>query len=621
MLLNVMNSPFNKIKSVIYVLACVAMLFVPVAGLRAQTSTEGEKRAEWFREAKFGMFIHWGLYAQAGGEWKGQKYFGIGEWLMNRAKIPAAEYATLAGQFNPTNYDAKAWVTLAKAAGMKYIVITAKHHEGFAMFKSAATPFNIVDATPFGRDPMKELAAECQKKGVKLGFYYSQWLDWHEPGGAGNTWEHADFTNQFAAYFEKKCVPQVKELLSNYGPLGLIWFDTPGEMTQAQSAELVQLVHKLQPQCLVSSRVGNGSGDYTDLGDHEMPSVIPDGPWESLFTHNDSWGYVPYDKNWRSPNELVHMLVKINAKGGNFLLNVGPQSDGRMPVSSIEVLRRVGEWTHRNAEAIYDTTASPFPPLAWGECTRKPSALYFHVLEWPTDGVLRIPGFQGDLGRMTILANGQKLAYRRAGADVLVPLPAVAPDPLDTVIKLEYSGAISVDSLRCMMPDLVNVFEPASGITNGQATMIKHSWMQEFGNWKHEQRIENLSQPRDAVEWPVRFPAPGAYRVTLTYSRAGKDGRRGEIDLAGQKLLFEAQNTGSEPRHEFTHGLGVIQISQAGKQIIRVAPAEAGDELFSLKSVTLEPFYSPDQAHEVQTSLNEVETSPVATATTKATKP
>jgi alpha-L-fucosidase len=568
---------------------CVTLALVLTAGFVAKAVAPDSARAKWFRDAKFGMFIHWGLYAQAGGVWKRQKYFGIGEWLMYRAKIPSAEYATLAGQFNPTNFDARQWVALAKSAGMKYIVITAKHHDGFAMFKSEASPFNIVDATPFKRDPLAELAEECRKQGIKLCFYYSQWQDWHEPNGAGNTWEFTNSVAHFGDYFESKCKPQVKELLSNYAPLGLIWFDTPGEMTKEQSTELLRLVQTLQPECLVSSRVGNGVGDFTDLGDDEMPSVVPDGPWESLFTFNDSWGFVPYDKNWRSSRELVHMLVKINAKGGNFLLNVGPQCDGRMPDASIEVLQRVGEWTHRNAQAIYGTTASPFPPLIWGECTVKPGVFYFHILDWPADRVLRIPGLKGDIRHVALLNSKKTLSWQREGADVLVSLPACAPDALDTVVKLEHKE-ISVDSARALFSGSANVFEPATAKLNGKAAMKRESWMQEFGNWKHEQRVENWAQPTDTAEWPVRVITPGDYRVTLTYSRSGKSGRQGRIEFAGQTLLFEAQNTGTESRHEFTHVIGVLKVTEPGQQVLRIAPAEAGDELFELKEVTVESF-------------------------------
>ena len=565
-------------------------MLAATVGFGAGTPPESESRAAWFKEAKFGMFIHWGLYAQAGGVWKGQKYFGIGEWLMNRAKIPTKEYETLAAQFNPRQFDAKAWVALAKAAGMKYIVITSKHHDGFAMFQSAASPFNIVDATPFRRDPLKELAQECQKQGIKLGFYYSQWQDWHEPGGAGNTWEFPDSATRFDEYFKGKCQPQVKELLSNYGPLGLIWFDTPGGMTRDQSLELLQLTRTLQPQCLVSSRLGNDVGDFTDLGDHEMPSVVPDGPWESLFTHNDSWGFVPYDQNWRSTRELVQMLVKINAKGGNFLLNVGPQSDGRMPDASVQVLRRVGEWTHRHAEAIYGSTASPFPPLAWGECTAKPGALYLHVLTWPADRVLRIPGLTGEIRRVSLLSSGKKLPWQRAGTDVLVTLPETPPDNLVTVIKLEHQPGMHVDPTRSLLPGLVNTFEAVTANPAGKTALKKHSWMQEFGNWKHEQALVGWDQPGDAAEWPVRIVAPGTYRVTLVYSRAGKSGRHGRIDLAGQTLWFEAQNTGTGSEHDFVHPIGVVNLLQAGRQSLRIAPAEAGDELFQLRRVVVEPF-------------------------------
>ena len=578
-----------KIESILKNTLATILVFALAASSALKAAASDATRSEWFRDAKFGMFIHWGLYAQAGGEWKGQKYFGIGEWLMNRAQIPSAEYATLAGQFNPTNFDARQWVALATAAGMKYIVITSKHHDGFAMFKSAASPFNIVDATPFKRDPLAELAKECRKQGIKLCFYYSQWQDWHEPNGAGNTWEFTDSAAHFGDYFAAKCKPQVRELLSNYGPLGLIWFDTPGGMTQGQSTELLELVRTLQPQCLVSSRLGNGVGDFTDLGDHEMPSIVPDGPWESLFTHNDSWGFVPYDKNWRSSRELVHMLVKINAKGGNFLLNVGPQADGRMPDASIEVLRRVGEWTHRNAEAIYGTTASPFPPLAWGECTVRPGVFYFHVLDWPKDGVLRIPGLKGEIRRLALLNPKKALSWKRDGADLLVSLPATAPDALATVVKLEHKE-VFVEPERVLFPGCANVFEPATARLQGRAVMKKQSWMQEFGNWRHEQRIEDWAQPADAAEWPVRVLSPGDYRVTITYSRSGKSGRRGRIALAGQTLLFEAQDTGTQPRHEFTHVVGVVKVSEVGSQVLCVGPVESGDELLQLRRVAVESF-------------------------------
>jgi alpha-L-fucosidase len=552
--------------------------------------TPAEERTRWFREAKFGMFIHWGLYAQAAGVWEGRKYFGIGEWLMHRAEIPTGEYEKLAAAFNPVRFDAEQWVALAQAAGMKYLVITAKHHDGFAMFGSEASSFNIVDATAFGRDPLRELAEACQAAGVKLCFYYSQWQDWHEPGGAGNHWEFPHSAARFGEYFETKCKPQIRELLSNYGPVGLIWFDTPGGMTTEQSAELVELVHTLQPECLVSSRVGNDVGDFLDLGDHELPSEAIAGPWESLFTHNDSWGFVQFDRNWRSTRELVRMLLRINARGGNLLLNVGPQSDGLIPAASVAVLQRVGAWIAANAEAIYGTTAADFPELAWGECTARPGALYLHVLTWPEDRWLRVPGLRGDVQAVSLLACGTALEWRREGDDVLLALPDRMPDPVATTLKLEYAGELEVDPRRALLPGLRNELLPAEAQLSGATVAHKHSWMEEYGDWKHLPVLEGWQGPDDAAAWTVRVVEPGQFRVSLSYSRSGPAGRVATLTAADQTLWIEAQNTGTEPRHLFTHTIGVLTFDRAGEHTLRLAPEDVGDELCKLEKLVLEPF-------------------------------
>jgi len=249
----------------------------------------------WFREAKFGLFIHWGLYALPAGEWQGKPVPGLGEWIMNRAQIPAAEYEPLAKQFNPAQFNAEAWVQMAQAAGMKYIVITAKHHDGFAMYHSLVTPYNIYDATPFHRDPIRELAEACARHGMKFGFYYSQSQDWHEPGGIGNTWDFGpddakDRSGAYDKYLRSKAEPQVKELLSNYGPVALMWFDTPRIMTQERGQRFVDLVHSLQPACLIDGRLGT-AGDYTSTGDNAIPSAARQGDWETPATMNHTWGF------------------------------------------------------------------------------------------------------------------------------------------------------------------------------------------------------------------------------------------------------------------------------------------------------------------------------------------
>ncbi|UUZ94197.1 alpha-L-fucosidase [Paenibacillus sp. P25] len=323
----------------------------------------------WWREAKFGLFIHWGLYALPAGIWKGREYPGIGEWIMKRAQIPVEEYERLAQEFNPIRFSAEEWVDLAVEAGMKYIVITAKHHDGFAMFGSACSAFNIVDATPFKRDPMKELAEVCAQRGIKLCFYYSQWQDWHHPDAAGNHWDYPDQeAKSFERYMQEKGLPQIRELLTQYGPIGLIWYDTPMDITEEQSRAFAGAVRELQPDCLINSRVGHHFHDYVSTGDNMIPANIYPVDWEVPATLNDTWGYKKNDNHWKSAKELVRLLVDINRKGGNYLLNIGPRADGTVPEASVSILREVGRWMRVNGEAIYGTSPCPSFPyeLSWG---------------------------------------------------------------------------------------------------------------------------------------------------------------------------------------------------------------------------------------------------------------
>jgi len=245
-------------------LCLVAAIIAWAVGAGSGMANDGQldDKAKWFRDAKYAMFIHWGPYSEAGGLWKGKRYYGSGEWIMRRTKPTMEEYEALAARFNPVKFDADQWVKVAKDAGMKYIVITAKHHDGFAMWHSKASKFNIVDGTPYDRDPLKELAEACRKAGITFCVYYSQYNDWHEPNAGGNTWTFKD-PKDFSIYYERKCKPQIKELLTGYGPLGLIWFDQPGAITRAQSKELADMVHTHQPNCLVSNRIGHNMGDYS----------------------------------------------------------------------------------------------------------------------------------------------------------------------------------------------------------------------------------------------------------------------------------------------------------------------------------------------------------------------
>ena len=314
---------------------------------------------EWFKNAGFGLMIHWGLYSILGGEWKGERMEEIGEWAMSKYRIPCKEYEKLAGAFNPIYFDAEEWVRLAKEAGMKYIVITSKHHDGFSLYHSEVDPYNVVNATPFGRDIIRELAEACRQNDMKLGLYYSQCIDWHEENGGGfdenyyhsnfgMSWDNDwDFPNRsqknYLECYEKKIKPQVVELLTKYGDLCLIWFDTPIDMPEACARELSDMVKRYQPECLVSSRIGAGMGEYHSLGDNQLPDTYTEELVESPITLNHTWGYKSFDNDWKSAEEVERILKKCRKCGANLLLNIGPDSLGRFPAPAIDVLKELAE--------------------------------------------------------------------------------------------------------------------------------------------------------------------------------------------------------------------------------------------------------------------------------------
>ena len=441
----------------------------PVAAIQdTETTAQRDARMAWWREARFGMFIHWGLYSIPAGTWKGKQIPGVGEWIMNDASIPVAEYKPLAAQFNPTDFNAHAIVALAKSAGMKYIVITAKHHDGFAMFDSKADPFNIVAATPFHRDPLRELAVECRKQGMKLGFYYSQDQDWTAPGGAayktGNHdlpthhWDKAQ-DGDFATYLHTKAIPQLKELLTNYGDFPVvIWFDTPtDDMTPALAGEIVALLNQ-HPNLIWNNRLGGGYKGDTDTPEQYIPAQgFPGRDWEACMTMNDTWGYKSWDTNFKSTETLIRNLIDIASKGGNYLLNIGPDAKGNVPPAEVERLHEVGKWLAVNGAAIYGTHATLFGPEAgsfgatekndegkakfipswkWRSTTTA-DKIYIELLAWP-DGSFHLDSVPRTVTGAYLLADPAHtaLAVTKSGDRVDIKLPAKGLDAVATVLVL-----------------------------------------------------------------------------------------------------------------------------------------------------------------------------------------
>lgn len=422
----------------------------------AKTKTDQQKM-QWWREARFGLFIHWGLYAVPAGEWNGNTNYG--EWIRNNAQIPLGTYDKFISQFNPTKFNADDWVRMAKEAGMKYLVITTKHHDGFANWPTATSDFNVM-GTPFKKDPLKELADACHKYGVQLCFYYSI-MDWHHPDylprrdwETDRSSEGADFS-KYVNYMKA----QLKELLTNYGKIGVLWFDGEWEdtWTHEQAKDLYNYVKGLQPDIIVNNRIDKGrggmsgfnrAGDFVgDFGTPEQeipPTGFPGLDWESCMTMNGNWGYNSHDHNWKSPEELVHTLIETASKGGNFLLNVGPTADGVFPQPSIDRLHDIGTWMAVNSASIYNTQASPFKNINFGYCTQQAipggTRLYFQVIKWPADGKLVLPAMGNTIAKAYTLAEKTNLKTSKLNANNIIDLQGVKQQPYATVIVAEVKG-------------------------------------------------------------------------------------------------------------------------------------------------------------------------------------
>jgi len=423
-----------------------------------ETAAHKAARMRWWKNARFGLFIHWGIYSIPAGTWtdeNGKTSTDNAEWIRESAQIPIQTYDKFAKQFDPVQFNADKWVKAAHNAGMKYLVITSKHHDGFNMFASKYTKFNIMN-TPWHHDPLPDLAAACKKYGLKFGLYHSI-MDWNDYNYLPRrSWEvanrpvgDADFS-KYVAYLRH----DITQLLTSYGPISVLWFDGEWENTwnDTLGAKLYNLCRTLQPNIIVNNRVAHTRSD--ELGDYSTPEQtipatgLPGRYWETCMTMNDHWGYNKRDHNYKSVKTIVRNLVDIVSKGGNYLLNIGPTSQGTFPSEALDRLQGIGKWMHVNSQSIYDTDASVFSNLPWGRCTiRKHAAktqLYLSVFDWPAGGNLVVPGIANSPIKAHILGLNARLNIQRQGADLVIAVPNSVPNPICTVVELDVAGAPKV---------------------------------------------------------------------------------------------------------------------------------------------------------------------------------
>jgi alpha-L-fucosidase len=564
-------------------LACSAGVCADAA---RETDAQRNARMKWWRQAKFGMFIHWGLYSVPAGTWNGQQIPGIGEWIMNAARIPVNDYANLAKSFNPVKFNADQWARTAKNAGMKYIVITSKHHDGFAMFHSTASQYNIYDATPFKRDPLKELADACKKHKIKLGFYYSQAQDWHHPGGGvyadGGPWDILQKGN-IDTYVKRIAIPQVREILSNYGKISVLWWDTPVGMSPESVRELYGLT-KLQPGIITNDRLGNGvPGDLTTPEQTIPGKGMGNRDWETCMTINDTWGFKSYDDNWKPTQTLIRNLIDIASKGGNYLLNVGPTSEGTFPEPIIERLSEVGKWMKVNGQAIYGSSPSPFTSsLPWGRCTRKGNKLFLSVFNWPENRSILVP-ISNDVSKVYMLSDRQKLDWTKTDQGIQIALPDNAPDKIASVVVLEPKGALVI-------------INPNGHVKAGETAKLLVEDSTLHGNTIALEQIDGATNigfwvnPQDYPEWSVFFEKIGTYEVSLEYSEMPGCGAGGvDLEISDQRLHIQPEPTGGW-KDFVVKSFGKIEITKPGKITIILRPkSKETGPVMNLRAVILKP--------------------------------
>ncbi len=566
-------------------------LFTLTTLVASSMANPSEKdRTEWFHEARFGMFIHWGVYAVPAGEWEGETIKGIGEWIMRFRNIPVAKYKSYAPQFTAAKYDPEQWAELASSAGMKYVVITSKHHEGFALYDSAFSDWDVM-ASGAKRDLLAPLAKAVRSHDMKFGLYYSQSQDWTHPGGAtsgtiGKVWDPAQ-KGDYDEYLETIALPQAREIINRYDP-AILWWDTPVQMTPERVAPFAALMAE-HPQIINNNRLGEGfKGDTMTPEQHIPPRGFPGEMFEVCMTMNDTWGYKKNDQNWKSSQRLIRMLSDIASKGGNLLLNIGPRADGTIPQESIDRLEAIGRWMDVNSEAIYATQASPFPRrLSWGRVTQKATdqggtTLYLHVWDWPADGEILLPTLKELPATGIILKGGAAVTAESSADGVIIHLPGAATDPDVSVVRLDFSKPLAITQQPYATPDadgsvtLLALDADTYGVVGGNIHVEGTGANAYLTDWaQHQYRVEYRVKTGAAGKWKVEaeIAAPAAAQLSLN---TGESSQTVKVSATGDGVTWK------------TMPMGVIELP-GGEAVIEFKPDAEKWNPIHLRKVTLTP--------------------------------
>jgi alpha-L-fucosidase len=577
-----------------------------VNGWWTQSMKTVDQRIAWWRDARFGMFVHWGVYSLPAGEWKGKIVSGYAEHLMRKEKIFRAEYLEMAHSFNPVDFNADQWIRTARDAGMRYFVITAKHHDGFAMYPSEVSDFNITKQTAFKRDPMAELSAACKKYGVKFGFYYSHAFDWEHPDAPGNDWEYNNpggdlllhgGANWFDAepqrlpkavkYLNEKAIPQIKELITKYHP-DILWFDTPHKIPLSENIRILKIIREMDPNVVVNGRLARSSaitfGDYKNTADRPAEFFPVEGDWEAIPTTNESYGYSKTDLSHKPSSFFVQLLAKSVSRNGNLLMNIGPMGNGRFDEKDNQILKGISNWMIKNGESIHGAGAATLPLQSWGVVTRKENKLYLHVFDWPKNGMLDLGGLKSNFKKAYFLSESGKAnipVKRLNNLDVRLSVPSIAPDPVNTVIVLETSEKIQSDTVRLLTgthPVRLLAFDA-----------MLHGKGLRYGDGKTKRfYVENWKDSTQWVSWNIRLNEPKAYKIEIKFT--GSKGSGGRIKFETKDLIIDSLIPENQVINEVNNlSLGTLSLKKGFNQLSLKPLSFGKEELVKLLEIQLTP--------------------------------